>query len=137
MQIYGGHDATVASETREYGCISKYEFDEREELSLVLAPTMPSAEWPSAGEGVPLTPEAELFRPRLSRRAWGFAWLLGVDMHSRFSALQAPHGRWRSHSFSASAHAAHSLLREIDYVSKVRVKRTRELTPSDTFANAL
>ena len=58
-QIYGGHDATVASETSEYGCISKYELDERDEVSLILAPTMPSAGRSSAEESIP---DAELLR---------------------------------------------------------------------------
>lgn len=61
--MYGGHDATVASETREYGCISKYELDERDEVSLVLAPAMPFAWRSSAGDGVQAIPEAELLRP--------------------------------------------------------------------------
>ena len=62
--MYGGHDATVASETSEYGCISKYELDEGGELSLVLvAPNMPFAGRSSAGEGVEVIPEAELLRP--------------------------------------------------------------------------
>lgn len=57
--MYGGHDATVASETSEYGCISKYELGE---ASHVLAPTMPCAGRSSAGEGVQVIPEAELLR---------------------------------------------------------------------------
>jgi hypothetical protein len=68
VEIYGGHDATVASETSEYGCISKYELDSRDEVSLVLAAILPSA-GSSAGEGVEVIPEAELLRAWLSRRA--------------------------------------------------------------------
>ena len=59
MYTYGGQEATIASETSEYGWISKYEqeFDEREdEASLVLFVTIPSAE-SSAGEGVVVIPE--------------------------------------------------------------------------------
>ena len=63
MEIYGGHDATVASETSEYGCISKYELDERDDVSLVLAAAVPFARGSSAGEGVQVIPEAELLRP--------------------------------------------------------------------------
>lgn len=62
VEMYGGHDATVASETSEYGCISKYELDERDEVSLALAPTMPFAGRSSAGEGVEAIPDAELLR---------------------------------------------------------------------------
>lgn len=63
VEIYGGHDATIASETSEYGCISKYELDERDEVSLVLAPTVPFAGGSSAGEDAQVIPEAELLRP--------------------------------------------------------------------------
>jgi hypothetical protein len=50
----GGHDATVASATSEYGCIFKYELEERDEDSLVLlAPTVPLAWRSSAGEEEP------------------------------------------------------------------------------------
>jgi len=61
-QTYGGHDATVASETSEYGCISRYELDERDDASLVLTPTMPFGERSSAGEEKQVIPEAELLR---------------------------------------------------------------------------
>ena len=61
MYTYGGQEATIASETSEYGWISKYEqeLEEREhEASLILFVMVPSAEESSAGEAVVVVPEA-------------------------------------------------------------------------------
>jgi len=60
VYTYCGQEATIASETREYGWTPKYEqeFDEREdEASLILFVTTPSAEESSTGD----VPEAQFF----------------------------------------------------------------------------